>query len=463
MPTFLDNSFSGLRRGYEQLYGQQAERGVRPSGQLFRPSPVAQNPAMGAPVGANDDGTYSYEEYYRPSQDNVPVPQQPVVTRPSGYVPGQGLEYGAGTTGSTVIANAPTNRSAPQRTAFVPASVPTPTPQSDVVAHYPVPVPTPESDVVPVTTHPAVVTHPAVTHTAAAAPVVRTAQPATAQVNYWAGNPTMARVGPQVQQGPSPNIFQRAWQSLGHLFGAPHVANTTAGGPGSQGHPYYGTPFQYGTPEYAHYWDTHWGAHVPRATLVTPTAHNPEQGQTLSGNDGSDGSGAGLLSNGNPPNWFQNFMTNLFGPNYGKQPTEISQNPEVGQPLSAYDIPQGSVFATPESTYSQSLDQLGAAGQWPTGSTVVPGQYVMGPSVGDNPGEILATGADATATPGGGGSGMSGANMASSAIGAIGSGLSNIGSNIAKTKFTYNAPNIPLPAKAVFTPPTLAPNTNVSY
>jgi hypothetical protein len=256
-------------------------------------------------------------------------------------------------------------------------------------------------------------------------------------VNYWQGNPTMTQVGPQTPQGPNPNIFQRAWQSLGHLFGAPHA------GPGSAAAPYYGTPYQYGTPEYAQYWDTHWGAHVPRATLVTPTAHNPEQGQTLSGDDGSgDGSGAGLLSNnqsggGNP---MANLFQYIFHAGGGGSP---------GQPASFND----------QSWYG------GPAGQWPTGSQVMgtpgaSGSYVMGPQ-GPNgePGQILATDAD-TANPGGGGGGMGAGQMGSSAIGAIGSGISSIGKNISNTKSTYTAPNIPLPQKAYFAVPNLAPNTN---
>jgi hypothetical protein len=50
--------------------------------------------------------------------------------------------------------------------------------------------------------------------------------------------------------------------------------------------------------------------------------------------------------------------------------------------------------------------------------------------------------------------------MAGSAIGAIGSGISDIGKGISNTKSTYTAPNIPLPQKAYFVPPGLAPNRN---
>jgi hypothetical protein len=59
------------------------------------------------------------------------------------------------------------------------------------------------------------------------------------------------------------------------------------------------------------------------------------------------------------------------------------------------------------------------------------------------------------------GGGMSAGGMAGSAIGAIGSGISNIGKNISDLKATYTAPNIPLPQKAYFTIPNLAPNTRV--
>jgi hypothetical protein len=55
---------------------------------------------------------------------------------------------------------------------------------------------------------------------------------------------------------------------------------------------------------------------------------------------------------------------------------------------------------------------------------------------------------------------MTAGQMGGSAIGAIGSGISDIGKGISNTKSTYTAPNIPLPQRAVFTPPTLAPNRN---
>lgn len=130
----------------------------------------------------------------------------------------------------------------------------------------------------------------------------------------------------------------------------------------------------------------------------------------------------------------------------------ISYNPEVGQTLGADD--GGIGYGWPEGSYL-----VGPSGQ--------PGSYVIGPSPGPGQsGEILATGADATTSPGAastGGGGMGAGGVASSALGSIGSGLSDIGKNIAATKFTYQSPNIPLPKIPQFVPPSLAPNRNVSF
>ena len=43
----------------------------------------------------------------------------------------------------------------------------------------------------------------------------------------------------------------------------------------------------------------------------------------------------------------------------------------------------------------------GPGASWPAGSKVVLGKYVMGPSINGRPGQILATGSEATATPSG--------------------------------------------------------------
>jgi hypothetical protein len=180
------------------------------------------------------------------------------------------------------------------------------------------------------------------------------------------------------------------------------------------------------------------------APQVTPTANNPEQGQTLSGNDGSDGSGAGLLSNNQTNNaGFFSWLQNLFSRAGGGPQYSATQN-------------------TPANFYSG-----GASGGGYETSAPGMGNYYVGasPGAGESgyiyPDQATATAAGDVGAGSGGDGGMGGmGGGASSAIGAIGSGISAIGKGISNTKATYTAPNIPLPQRAVFVPPNLAPNTN---
>jgi hypothetical protein len=81
-------------------------------------------------------------------------------------------------------------------------------------------------------------------------------------------------------------------------------------------------------------------------------------------------------------------------------------------------------------TAAQTGGGPGSGGYWPAGSTVYPGQYVMGPNQpgsapGTSTGEILATGDQATAFPTAQG-GAGGAGAAAGIAGGIGSALGNL-------------------------------------
>jgi hypothetical protein len=184
---------------------------------------------------------------------------------------------------------------------------------------------------------------------------------------------------------------------------------------------------------YLSHLNRHFPGHIERTRptpVPTPISQNPEVGQPVGANsgDGSTDTG-GLLS------WLQNFFGNLTGgANQGT--TSTGQTAPLNVPLLNPDTQVGP--ATP--TTPQAPQTTGGVAT-------------------DSPG-IDASNAANTSF---GGGGMSGGQMGSSAIGAIGSGLSNIGKNIANTKSSYTAPNLPLPQKANFLPPNLAPNTKVSY
>lgn len=344
MPTFLDNSLAGLRRGYGQLYGQQAARSARPSGQLFNPAPVARNPEVGQPVG---------------NTATQVLPGTVGTNYPTVWTPEQG-------TAEQIAREEAQQRAYDQQVSDL---------GNRVYSHGVLGIPD------------------------------------------W-----FARLF-----GAGQTAYDQYRETQDQSSDVPLNPNYRGS---SSGQVYYPPPIPYPAP--------------------TPVANNPEQGQTLGADDSSDGSGAGLLSNNNSNN---NLLAAMFAHIFGGG----NQAPQMNSP----GLPTGVSVAQPGSSYEAGLENMGPAGQWPTGSTVVPGQYVLGPSEGDQPGQILATGSDASATPGGGG--MSAGQMGSSAIGAIGSGLSNIGKNIASTKATYTAPNLPLPQRAQFVPPTLAPNRNVSF
>lgn len=166
-----------------------------------------------------------------------------------------------------------------------------------------------------------------------------------------------------------------------------------------------------------------------------PIASNPEVGQPTSG----DGSGASL---------FSLLFGNLFGG--GNQQPNYQAN-----------------VTTPES-----LASGGASGGGYMTSAPGIGQYYVGASpspgisgdiyTGPNAQQTAAAAGDTGSGSGGIGGAMGGAGgAASSAISGIGSAISAFGKNV--PNFQYNAPNVPLPQRAYFVPPTLSPNQNVSY
>lgn len=161
--------------------------------------------------------------------------------------------------------------------------------------------------------------------------------------------------------------------------------------------------------------------------VPTPIAYNPEIGQPLGA--GGDTSGAGLLSGGGGGFDLWGWLQNLFGGGQPAQPVStnaptLNTNLQVGPPTpTTPQVPQttGGVATT-----SPGIDAANAAN---------------------------------TSFGGGGG----GPNIGSSILGGIGSGLSQVGKGISSAQSTYNAPNIPLPQRATFLPPNLAPNTKASY
>jgi hypothetical protein len=178
---------------------------------------------------------------------------------------------------------------------------------------------------------------------------------------------------------------------------------------------------------YLSHLNRHFPGHIEREAVrqsPTPMNRNPEVGQPAN-NDSADGSSSG---------GFLDWIRNFFGGGAGQsqQPTTaplnvplLDQSTQVGPPTPA--TPQA-----PQTTGGVATDSSG----------------------------IDASNAANTSF---GGGGMSGGEMGSSAIGAIGSGLQNIGKNISSEKASYTAPNLPLPKPAFFTPPNLSPNTRVSY
>lgn len=151
-----------------------------------------------------------------------------------------------------------------------------------------------------------------------------------------------------------------------------------------------------------------------------PISYNPEVGQTL----GADGSAAGTQG-------FWGWLQNLFS--------------------------GGGQQSQPASTNASTLDANAQVG--PPTPTMPQAAQTTGGVATDSPGIDAANAANTSF----GGGGMSGGQIGSSILGGIGSGLSKIGQGISNTKASYTPPNIPLPSRAVFSPPNLSPNTKSSY
>jgi hypothetical protein len=108
------------------------------------------------------------------------------------------------------------------------------------------------------------------------------------------------------------------------------------------------------------------------------------------------------------------------------QTTPSAMGQQTGQPQTPFAAPQTGAGATGPGAY------------WPQGSTVYPGNYVMGPNQpgsapGTSTGDILATGNQATATPQAGPT-----PQQQQQLGALAGGISSIGQGIAQA-FQNNA------------------------
>lgn len=404
--TFLHNSIDAFNRGWQQTYGRPRH-----------PVPVAENPAIGAPVGADDDP----EDQVYPGPKIVYQPPaaepQPAPTPRQQNAQVYSIDREANITPPIYSTDREANVTPPVYTTDRLANVSTPT-------VYPAPK----------------IVYQPVRPAATQQPVVRRALPVNAPTvaSPWVGNPTMAQVGPAAPTAPT-NFIQAGLQSLGHLFGFGRT------GPGSPGHPYYGTPYAYGTPEYASYWNAHWGqgnvAPVARNPAVgaplgaesspTPISHNPEVGQFI----GNDSAGS------NP---FMQWMMMNYLQNQG--PYSATQN-------------------TPANLYSG-----GASGGGYLSSAPGAGSYYVGasPGAGESgyiyPDQASATAAGDVGAGSGGGSGMGGMTAGKAAAGGA---LSAIGGVLSSFKnqptFNYQAPNVQLPQPVTYQAPRLSPNTNVSF
>jgi hypothetical protein len=162
-------------------------------------------------------------------------------------------------------------------------------------------------------------------------------------------------------------------------------------------------------------------------TNVTRTAPTAETPRTPAAANAAAQTGAAPQS-GWVPNTSQGnpYLANNFG-----VPRQIGQQQQVGPGGVYYGNPNRlqvgpQAPAAPTSPYqaSQTGTAPGAGGYWPAGSTVYPGQYVVGPSPGTGmSGPILATGSQATQYPAAQAGGNQAAMGIAGGIGAIGQAI----------------------------------------